>query len=61
MRMKRIGNLEIKLDEDTFQPHLHVTVAIPMQIATDFKEQTDPQKFYDEFVELLKVKIKEEN
>lgn len=54
--MKLIGNLKITVDPNTFQPELHVTVALPMEIANN-KDQIDPQKFLDDFLALLVPKV----
>ena len=56
--MKLIGNLKITVDPKTYQPELHVTVALPLELANN-KEQIDPQKFLDDFLALLVPKVKE--
>lgn len=56
--MKLIGNLKITVDSKTFQPELHVTVALPLEL-TKNKDQIDPQKFLDDFLALLVPKVVE--
>lgn len=56
--MKLIGNLKVTVDPKTYQPELHVTVALPLEL-TQNKDQIDAQKFLDEFLALLVPKVKE--
>lgn len=52
--MRLIETPQIKTNEDTFRPELHVTIALPMELASA-GTQTDPQKFYEQFFDLLKT------
>lgn len=56
--MKLVGNLKVTVDPKTYQPELHVTVALPLEL-TQNKDKIDAQKFLDEFLALLVPKVKE--
>ena len=58
MKMKKIGKTEVRVIDNTFQPYLVVTIAIPMVIKSTeqnaVNEMFNPQQFYNEFCEIIK-------